>query len=158
MGTFYPMRDGYHVYHLIQFRTVGRSSAEDRNGKILPVANNDWSTAGDNFNAGIDPHHGTGNDWRSKYPKSSDEQYNVWCKTGDYGWWNLDLAVAALKRCRVADKKGAFDSYDGYRNLQARCRHEFRVVRLTISKKTEVYTEPSFSGAKRAKRKRKTTA
>lgn len=70
--------------------------------------------------------------------KADREVYEVWSATGGHGWWTEKYALDALPALRQADDKGAFD-VRGPDGIARQClRHEFRVVRITVSQKLDI--------------------
>lgn len=140
------MRDGTFTYYTLQHRTTHKSPWLKPDGPLEPVEEKEWSFSSWDFFGGVaEPWHGTGNDWRPKFKEAHDETHSVWANTGCHGWWSLKFAVKGLKRVRKADAKGKFDCFDGYRHHEQAVRHEFRLVKVTVSKKTEeVSAEDAF--------------
>jgi len=46
--------------------------------------------------------------------------------------------IGRVAHLREADDKGQFNSFDGYKNLITEYRHDFRIVKLVLSKATTV--------------------
>lgn len=131
------------VYYQIQHRRIATSPWLQPKGKISPVKDKlrerDWGTSGkDSWGKAIDPHIGSGLDYRARNPKAHEELYQVGCRTGHEGWLTKRYALNALRLSRRLDAKGVFDSYDGYRNHCQAVRHEFRLVKITYYKRTEI--------------------
>lgn len=130
------MRDGSYVYYTIQTRITHKSPWLKPKGK-LKRDESEWFWASfDAFGRAFDPWDGD----KPKFRKASDEKHDVWSKTDHHGWWSVKYAMQALKRAREEDAKGTFDSRDGYRNHQQRVVHEFRIIKVTVSQKTEILT------------------
>lgn len=129
------MQDGRYEIYAIQHRTTHQSPK----GKLEPVTDRDWGSCGpDYWGVAMDPHNGNPSDLKHTYPKSSDELFDVRNKTGYPGWFDIKYAIAAVKRLSKLDAKGKFDSFDGYSNHCQAIRHEFRIIRILLSQKTEV--------------------
>jgi hypothetical protein len=85
-----------------------------------------------------EPWIGTGNNYKPKYKFSHDEKHSVWAQTGGCGWWTLKYAVLAVRRLRKASKLGKLNYADGYGKVTQAVRYEFRVVKISVSKKVEL--------------------
>lgn len=135
------MKDGTFTFYTLQHRTTHRSPWLKPNEPLELVEDHGWSfSSWDVFGGTAEPWHGSGNDYRPKYRVAHDETHSVWANTGWHGWWSLEYAVKGLRRVRAADAKGKFDVRDRYRHHEQAVRHEFRLVKVTVSKKTEVLT------------------
>jgi hypothetical protein len=134
------MKDGTFTYFTVQHRTTHKNDWLKPKSLLKPVKEKDeWSFSSfDHFGPSFNPHIGTGNDWRAEDKKASDEIYNVWCNTSHHGWWSLKYAILALCRVRKDDANGEYDTRDTYRHYCQSVRHEYRIVKLTVSKQTEV--------------------
>ncbi len=135
------MRDGEHVIYAVQVRITHESPWQQPKDKRIKCksATDDkaWVFASfDYFGRCWEPHIGTGNDWRPKTPKSHDELHDVQHMVGQSGYFKLEYGLRALKRLRKADDAGRFDTPGYDRTCQA-VRHEFRLVKMTMSQKTE---------------------
>jgi len=134
------MRDGTFTFYALQHRRTHESSWGKPEGKLKKIKKKDkWAfSSWDYFGATAEPWYGRGNDWRPKHRKSQNETHEVWSNTGGcHGWWTFKYAVRALERVRKAGAKGKFDSRDNYDKPMRAVRHEFRLVKVTMSKKTE---------------------
>ena len=133
------MREGTFTYYTLQHRIIQRTPWNKPKEPLKPVKDEWGCTNWETFGWVIEPWHGTGNNYRPKYRKAHDEIHNVWEKTRRRGWWTFKFAVRGLKRVREADAKGVFDykEHETSKVVQ-RVRHEFRLVKVTGSKKTEV--------------------
>ena len=134
------MQDGEYTYYTLQHRRTHESPWLKPKGKLKDVRqeHQEWNfSSWDVFGGTAEPWHGSGNDYKPKYRKAHDETHDVWACTGRHGWWSLKYAVKGLKRVQEAQAKGKFDSYDGYRHHNQALRYEFRLVKVTLSKKTE---------------------
>jgi hypothetical protein len=133
------MVDGQYKLYAIEFMTTHKSPHLKR-GPIRRCKDPDdrrWGMTGpDSWMAGVDPHIGTGNDWRARSQKAHTELYSVYHNTGWFGWWTRRYALAALKRLRELDDLGKFDSYDGYNKFTCAYRHSFRIVTVEVAQKT----------------------
>lgn len=133
------MNDGNFVYYTLQHRTTHKSPWLKPEGKLSLVKDDTpWSfSSWDYFGGTAEPWHGKGNDFRPKHKEAHDETHSVWANTGYHGWWSLKYAAKGLNRVRKADAKGKFDSRDGYGHHEQAVRHEFRLVKMTVSQTTE---------------------
>ena len=133
------MHDGIHIYYTIQARVTATSPWLKKN-PIKPIKKKgEWGFSSfDSFGLSMCPHIGAGNSWRPKNQKADDECGGVWSMTSSRGWWTLKYAVQALKRLRIDDFKGMYDTCDEYRKGHQSVRHEFRIVRMTVSQKMEI--------------------
>lgn len=140
------MTPGDHVFYTIQHRTTQKSPWLEPSGELSPYEEGtDWSFSSfDHFGRALDPWAGSGNDYKPVDSKATDQKHAVRCITGQHGWWDLKYAKAALKRVKQLDAKGAFDSkWDG--TVTQAIRHEFRIVRVSLSYQVEVYTKECFA-------------
>lgn len=128
-------KEGKHEFYTIQFRTVGKNKWLDLDSSIKPVDYEEWHYC--SWGQSCDPHIGTGNNWRAKNQKAHRQWHDLSMATGYHGWYDMKYAIAALKRLREDDSNGVYDSFDGYNKRHQRVRHEFRIVKLTISMKME---------------------
>ena len=133
------MRDGKFTFYTIQHKRIAESPWLKPMEPLLPCEGKEWVFSSfDYFGASFDLHAGTGNDWNSIDKVASNELHDVWSKTSDHGWWSLKYAIAALKQVRKDDAKGKYDTRDSYGRHEAAVRHRFRIVKQTVSQKTEV--------------------
>lgn len=133
------MKDGNYTYYTIQHRSVAESPWCKPKEPLVPVEDKNWSFSSfDHFGPSFDRHKGTGNDWRPVNSAASRESHDVWATTGHHGWWTLKFAVIALRHVRKDDAKGKYDCFGPYKEHCQAIRHEFRIVKLTVSQKTEV--------------------
>lgn len=131
-----PVRDGNHVFYTVQHRLVAKSKHGDRERKLKPCKEQDWGfSCFDYFR--IEPWAGSGHDYKPQFRDSYEETHSVRCATGREGWWTLKFAVQALRRLRKADTAGKHDYRGLYNELTEAARHEFRIVKITISHLTE---------------------
>jgi len=144
------MMDGEFAYYTMQHRRTHKSPWLKPDDSLEPVEDNEenkeWAfSSWDVFGGIAEPWHGSGNDYKPKHKKAHDETHDVWASTGRRGWWSLKYAVKGLRRLQKAQAKGKFDCRDGYRNHCQALRYEFRLVKITVSKKTEeVSLEDAF--------------
>ncbi len=134
------MKDGEYVIYVVQHRRTHESVwGNPKSAPVgLPVDEESWAFSSfDAFGKGWEPHHGKGNDWRPVSRKSHDELHAVYHKTGHHGYFTLSYGLRALKRLHKASGEGKFDSRDSYGSSHQAVRHEFRLVKLTMSQKTE---------------------
>lgn len=140
-------RDGNYTFYYIQFRTTHESEWGKPDGPLKPVErknprDHEWAgTGSDYWGHSLNPHIGRGNNWRARNKKASDEMREIDMATGHCGWYTLKYALAALRRLRKDDEAGHYDSTDNYRHKMAAVRHEFRLVKVTMSRKTEVLAD-----------------
>lgn len=154
------MRDGDYVIYVVQSRKTHETPWCKTQEPLARLAEpGDWHNCGDYYGRGLDP-------WmpnepfrpsrygKKQFPKASDDRHGVWSRTDYYGWSKKAYALAAAARCRKLDKQGAFDHRDGYSVCHQRYRHEFRVMRITISlhRTYEVVDEPKPKRRKRVRR------
>ena len=133
------MQDGRYEIYVIQHRTTHQSPWLKPKGKLEPIIDRDWGSCGvDYWGFAMAPHNGNASDFKYKYQKSSDQLFDVRNKTGYPGWFDIKYAIAAVKRLSKLDAKGKFDSFDGYNNHCQAIRHEFRIIRILLSQKTEI--------------------
>lgn len=135
------MTDGKFTYYTIQHRRTGESKVwGDPDSEMVPLPDAEWCFSSfDSFGGSFNPHIGTGNNRQARNKKADVELYEVWCKTGDKGWWTLKHAAAALRRVRADDQSGKYDSFDSQTHRRMRSiRREYRIVKMTVSQKTEV--------------------
>jgi len=141
------MQEGEFTYYTLQHRRTHKSPWLDPEGPLEPVDDQEWSfSSWDVFGGTAEPWAGSGNNYKPKHKKAHDETHSVWACTGRHGWWSLNYAVKGLKRVRKAQAKGKFDSRDGYGHHEQAVRYEFRLVKVTVSKKVEeVSLEDAFA-------------
>jgi len=134
------MRDGSYTIYSIQHRETHTNEWLKPDTPLLPVKKDpDWGHSGtDYWGHSTDPHIGTGNDWRAKNEAAHEELFRNKMDTGYCGWDTLKYAKAALKRLRRDDDKGMYDSRDGYGTYHQSCRHEFRIILISMMKKTTI--------------------
>lgn len=135
------MKDGQHVYYTLQHRRTHESPWLKPKCSLLPIKNfnEEWIfSSWDIFGGIAEPWHGKGNDYHPKHKEAYDETHSVWVNTNCHGWWSLKYAAKGLRRIQKADTKGKFDSYDGYRHHNQAIRHEFRLVKITVSQETKI--------------------
>lgn len=121
------MRDGNYTYYTIQHRRTGESEWLKPDGPIKPCREKEWiNSSHDSFL--FHPRRGT---------KSRDEAYQVWLKTEHRGWWSLKLATEALGRAVHDSAIGFYDDKGPYGERCQAVRYEFRIVKMTVSQKTE---------------------
>jgi hypothetical protein len=139
------MRDGTFTYYTLQHRRTHTSPWLKPQDKLKSVKDKEWDFSNwDVFGLTAEPWHGKGNDWRPKFKKAHNETRDCWANTGHSGWWTLKFAVRGLRRVRKADAKGKFDSRSGYGHHEQAVRHEFRLVKITVSQTTEGIPEEDW--------------
>ena len=131
------MREGEYTFYTIQSRWVALSPHNKPNEPLEPIKDKDWSDGMNKFLAEPWTSPKVGHP-KPKYRKSYDQTSEVWQKTGWYAWWDLKYAIKGMKRLQAASESGKMDHYDGYSVHTRAVRFEFRIVRITLSKKTEV--------------------
>ena len=134
------MQDGEYVYFTIQFRTTHKTAWLKRGGPLEPVADPQWGFVGsDSFGFVAEPWAGSGNGYKPQFREAYEDTRSVWAKTGaSLGWWSLKYATKAIQRLRKADAEGKFDYRDNYNQWCQGIRHEYRLIKMTVSQKTEV--------------------
>jgi hypothetical protein len=129
------MIDGNFTYYTFQHRYTHKSPWLNPQGKLKKVFDQEWHNSNwDVFGKVAEPW----NNYKPKYPISHKETYEVYCSVGRHGWWSLKYAEKALKRLQKAQSKGRLDYKDGYNNVCQTIRYEFRIVKITVSKYTEI--------------------
>lgn len=133
------MQDGHFEFYTMQCRTVSKSPWLKPNDPLVPEKKDKvwFNPSWDVFGGSFEPWHGKGNDYRPKYRRSYEQTHDIWAKIGYHGWYDMKYALRALAQARKDDDAGKFDSRDGYGHHNQAVRHEFRVVKITLSKKTE---------------------
>jgi hypothetical protein len=132
------MRNGTHAVYVIEMRCVAQSDHGQPNGPIKPMKE-PWAWSRYNtFDAVMNPHVGTGNDWRPQNPKADKEWHDTRHACCEQGWYTLRFAIAALKRARKANDEGKGNHRDGYGKCYQTARYEFRLVKKVVTySKTE---------------------
>lgn len=146
---FKTLEDGAYTYYAIQSRVTHLSPHNKPNEPLEHVSNvldgygrpylergGDWASGIGNCYA--EPWVGGGNDFRPKYKESHDEKHDVWSKTGGSGWWTLKYAVLAMQRLRKASEEGDLNYKDSYNKITQAVRYEFRIIKISVSKKVEL--------------------
>jgi len=136
------MQDGNFTFYVLQHRKTHESPWLEPEGELQPVEERSWVNSSWDYFGGTaepweKPEHGPW-DWEPKYKESHAEIRDVMDKTGRHGWWSHKYALCGLARVRKGDEEGKFDSRDGYNKLRQAVRHEFRLAKITVSKKTEI--------------------
>ena len=133
------------TYYTIQHRTTQLTEWAKPDGELKPARevhvcyDDTWTFSSfDHFGAGFNPWVGQGNDAHRRDRKMDAARSDLWQQTRRNGWLPLRYALKALKNVRKADAAGEFDSRDGYRSLEQRACHEYRVVKV-------IYTEDEVS-------------
>jgi len=143
---FKPLEEGAYTYYAIQSR-VTHLSPHNKPDKPLEHV----SKLEDGFGRPYE----TGGEWgggpssgdyvaepwvgdKPKYKKSHDEKHDVWAKTGGSGWWTLKYAVNAMRRLNKGSEEGKLNYKDGYNKVTQAVRYEFRIVKISVSKKVEL--------------------
>lgn len=125
------MKDGTFTYYTFQHRKTHQSPWLEPNEPLIPVEN-EWDFSNwDSFGYVAEP-------WKNeapKFKKSFDETHEVFCSTGNKGWWTLRYAVLGLNRLRKASEEGKFN-VTHYGDVARAVRFEFRLVKITVSKET----------------------
>lgn len=133
------MTDGTYTYYTIQHRVTHKNKWCELDAPLEPVEKLDEFSFSsfDWMGQFAEPWVGSGNDYKPRY-KSHTELYGVWASTSFNGWWSKNNAFNALKRLHKASDAGKLDYKDAYGNLCQRVRFQFRVVKITVSQKTEI--------------------
>lgn len=133
------MQDGDFVYYTIQHRITHKSPWCMPYGQLKYVPDSKWCfSCWDKFGRTFEPWHDDNKHHSHKLAESYKDKGDVFQKTGENGWFNLKHAVLGLKRARDANLTGKFDSFDSYGKRCQAVRYEFRIVKMTVSQKTEV--------------------
>lgn len=128
------MKPGIYTFYIIEFRTTHKSPWLKPKEKLQPIERDIWRECGrDSFGRSINPHIGTGNDWRPKFKAADEDFHAVAQNTGHFGWTKLDSATRALTQLRKDDAEGMYDSRDGYQHLEQAVRHEFQIKRMEMT-------------------------
>jgi len=137
------MKEGTHTYYTIQhslkYVSKWRKLKEE---DVLSDHDKRWvGSCFDYFNKALVPR--KGREAKAVYPESAQEVHDVWIATGNKGWLTLRHAAEALDRVRQLDDEGYYDSYDPDRskakkNKMKIRRRNYRIVKLTVSKKTVI--------------------
>lgn len=124
------MQDGEYTIYVVQGRRTHESILRRPDGPLKPSKKGKWGLASfDSFGSGWEPSPGS---------KSHAELWNNYHRTGYHGYTTMSYALKALKRLHEASEAGRFDSRDTYKVWHQALRHEFRLVKLELSKKTTV--------------------
>ena len=135
------MQDGTWTYYQLQHRLTHESPWLKPQDPLHRVKDKDWSgSSWDYFGHVAEPWIGKGNERRPQFRRSHDETHEVWSATSHRGWWTLKYAIRGLKRLRAANLEGTFDSRGNYGEHCQASRYEFRIIRVTVSKETEIVT------------------
>ncbi len=111
------MDDGNHTIYVLQCRRAAETPWLEPDGPLQETTDKKWVFASKDF-----------------FAQQTDHE--VWSTTGRDGWWNIDDARKALARVRERDEEGAYDSTDNYKKKCQRVKHDFRLVKLELTKKT----------------------
>lgn len=149
-SPFKTIEDGSYTYYAIQSRVTHLSPWCEPDGPLEHVSKlkdcfgrpyletgGDWSGGPSNGDCYAEPWEGSGNDYKPKYKESHDEKHDVWAKTGGTGWWTLNYAVLAMRRLQKASAEGKLNYKDGYNKETQAVRYEFRIIKISVSKKVE---------------------
>lgn len=130
------MEDGKFTFFIVQWRLAYRRKpgakrwTEDRDDSW---SSGDWNaTACGGWVKGANPP-------RIRDKKASDESHLVWCSTGYHGWWTIEPARRALGHLRKADEQGWFNWKDTYQHVTEEVRHDFRIIKMVLSKATTIH-------------------
>ena len=143
---FKTLEDGAYTYYAIQSRVTHLSPHNKPEAPLVSVEKLDdgfgrpysreWHGMVGEYIA--EPWEGSGNDYKPKHRKSHDEKHSVWAKTGGSGWWTLKYAVLAMRRLSKGSQAGKLNYKDGYNKVTQAVRYEFRIVKISVSKKVEL--------------------
>lgn len=132
------MNEGTFTYFTLQHRLTHQTEHCKPHGTLKPLKNQKWSySSWDSFGCFAEPWAGSGNNWKPQFKESSDETHDCWSKTGAHGWWTMKYGVMAVLRLRKASEEGKLNYKDGYNNETRGCRYDFKIVKVTVSKKVE---------------------
>ena len=134
------MRNGTHIIFCIQQRQSKKGAwlKLDSELKPVPKKDNDWSTCGDDYWGRSTNPLKKGGNWERKFPDADKQWQDAYNATGTHGWYDVEYAIAALKRIRDDDNNGMYDSIDGYGKRHQVIRHEFRIVKMVLTYHLEV--------------------
>lgn len=133
------MYDGAYTFYTIQFKTSHQSEWRKPKGELRPIKGKQWHYLGsDSWGKSINPKIGTGNSYRPKYKKAHEELFEIQMACDYSGWYSLKYALAALSRLVKDDAQGMYDSFCSYKTPMAAVRHEFRLVKITMHKTSEI--------------------
>lgn len=137
-SPFKTIELGSHTYYAIQSRVTHLSPWCKPDGPLEHVeTGGDWGGGPSSGDGYAEPWAGSGNDYKPKYKKSHDEKHDVWAKTGGTGWWTLKYAVLAMRRLQKASAEGKLNYKDSYNKETQAVRYEFRIIKVSVSKKVE---------------------
>ena len=135
------MINGTYTYYVIQQRQKAKGKWLKLESKLEVIPEEDRGDFGncgsDYWGRSTNPKIGSGNDRRPKNKIADKQFYECYNATGQYGWWDLKYAVAALDQVTKDDEGGMYNSCDGYGKLCQHIRHEFRVTKVTLVYKRE---------------------
>lgn len=126
------MNDGEHVIFAIQFRRIHENKWGKPRSKLEPVEKDkDWGFVGaDGWGKFIDPH---------ADEEAHQELFHSIMDGGVQGWYTMKHAVDAINTLKKANMAGQLDTTDIYTHEKMqKVRYEFRIVKVTTSKKTEI--------------------
>lgn len=109
------LQQGNHTYYTLQHKPYINTDTEDS------IKDQEWKFSSfDFFGHVAEP---------NPKRKSHEELHEVWCVTGEKGWWTLEYALNALNRLIIANAKGKIGNTE--------IKYEFRIVKVEISYKYE---------------------
>ena len=135
------MKDGKHEFYVIQHRHVAESKWGSKE-PIKPHKPTEWCNSNwDYFGKAINPWGKIEGKYQHLYFEVDADKDAVWQAVGCKGFFKKNLAMDTLLRLREADDKGEFDSINSYSQHEQSRRHEFRIIKLEITQKTEMVAE-----------------
>lgn len=133
------MKDGSYIYYKIQHRTTHENEWLKPDSPLKPVTEEHyWASSSFDWMGFVANPLTKRGGYSPRYKKSDEQIRAVYSKTGSRGWWDLKHALKAVQRLQKADSEGKFDHKDTYQNHCQEARHEFRIMKMTVSQKTEV--------------------
>lgn len=133
MGRARLIRNGIHTIFTLQHRVIARSPWLKPKEPVIDEKSEDWFFCGEQFARSLNPHIGTGNDWRAANKKAECQWYDTQRATGVHGWYDANYAIKAIKRVRDDDDKGMYDTVSTYGQREQVVRHEFRIVQVVVN-------------------------
>lgn len=130
------MKNGQYTFYAVQQRTHSKGGWLKPNSPLQPVPAQEceWHCCGNDYwGYSTNPHVGTGNNWIAAHRRADKEWFDCQRATGQHGWFTLKYALAALKRLRKHDSEGHYNYRDTYGKLCQEVRHEFRIVKITLT-------------------------
>ena|SRR3990167_11524432 len=124
------MRDGNYVIFQLQHRKTHETpwlKTEDPLKEIPGYKRHEWGTCGiDHWDRSM------------RTEDNRDQLHEVWSCTGHAGFFELKEAAKAYKRLVKHSSEEMYDLSDSYGKIHQRCGYEFRIIKVTMSQKTDV--------------------